>query len=85
MSKPWRPDETTTPLRPGKARRDWARLNAYWNDEVRSRPLPEGGKAGLLLVAAACLAVAFGIYVAFAPHQPIAPGAEATSDSGRGR
>lgn len=85
MSKHWRPDETATPLRPGKARRDWARLNAYWQDEVRSRPLPEGGKAGLVLVAAACLGVAFGFYLALAPHEPVAPGAEAGSGMGPGR
>lgn len=66
MSKHWRPDETEVPLRPAKARsrarRDWTRAHGYWRDEVRSRPLPPGAKAGLVLLAAACLGVAIGLY-----------------------
>lgn len=73
MSKHWCPDEDIARARFGAGRR------------LRSRLLPEGGSAGLVLVAAACLAVAFGIYQAFAPHQPVAPGAQAGSQTGSGR
>ena len=62
MSKHWRPDE------------DFAR--ARFGAGGRQR-LPQGGTAGLVLVAAACMGVAFGIHQAFAPHEPVAPGAQA--------
>lgn len=70
MSKHWCPDEDIARARFGAGRR---------------QRLPQGGTAGLVLVAAACLAVAFGIYQAFAPHEPVAPGAQAGSQTGSGR
>lgn len=70
MSKHWRPDE------------DIARARLGAGGRLR---LPQGGPAGLVLVAAACLGVAFGIYQAFAPHEPVAPGAEAGPRTGSGR
>lgn len=48
----------------------------------RRHRFPEGAKAGLILVAAACLGVAIGDYQAFGPREIIAPGAEAKWDSG---
>jgi hypothetical protein len=82
MSEHWKPDTNAVPLRPGKARREWTRLQAYWQDEVRSRPLPDGGKAGLILVAAACLGAAIGIYQVLGPREIFAPGAQSDSKSG---
>ena len=76
MSKHWRPDDTAVPLRPSRSRREWARVQAYWQEEARAKPLPAGATAGLVLVAAACLGVAFGIYQAFGPRQVIADGAQ---------
>lgn len=70
MSKHWRPDEDIARARFGAGRR---------------QPLPQGGTAGLVLVAAACLCAAFGIYQAFAPHEPVAPGARAGLEAGPGR
>jgi endonuclease YncB( thermonuclease family) len=61
MSKHWRPDSKVVPLRPRRARREWTRAQSYWHNEIKSRPLPEGAKAGLVLVAAACLGVAVGV------------------------
>ena len=66
MSKHWRPDEDIARARLGAGRR---------------QRLPLGGTAGLVLVAAACLGVAFGIYQAFAPHQPVAPEAQSGSSA----
>lgn len=79
MSKHWKPPETgkIVRIRPVRGRRNWVRVHSYWHEEVRSRPLPDGARAGLVLVAAACLGVAVGAYQAFGPNEPIAPGAEA--------
>ena len=65
MSKHWRPDKDVLRARSGAGRR---------------KRLPDGGKAGLVLVAAACVAIAIGVYQAFGPREVIAPGAEAKSD-----
>lgn len=81
MSKHWRPDEDAALLRSAKdaggGPRDWARLQSYLHEQVKPQPLPQGAKAGLVLVAIACMGVAFGIYQAFGPREVIAPGAEA--------
>jgi len=50
-------------------RRDWLRL--YWPEAAR-RPMPPGAKAGLVLVAAACVGVAMGAYQAFGPREIVA-------------
>lgn len=80
--KHWRPDETAVPLAPARARREWTRLQAYWEAPGTKRRLPEGAKAGLVLVGAACVGVAIGIYQAFGPLEVIAPGAEAEWNAG---
>lgn len=79
MSEHWKPDTSAVPLPPARARRKWTRLHAYWRGEARSRPLPDGAKAGLVLVAAACVGVAVGMYQAFGPLEVFAPGAVATA------
>lgn len=78
MSKPWRPDEEIVRARTGAGRR----LRSYWRDEVRPHPLPPGAAAGLVLVAFACMGVAFGIYQAFGPREIVAPGAKAEWSAG---
>ena len=87
MSKHWRPDETVVPVRfdRGKRLRSLAELaerEILGRIQRVERQLPEGAKAGLVLVAAACAGVAFGVYQAFGPRNPIAPGAEAGWNSG---
>lgn len=61
MSKHWQPDRNVVPFRRGRARREWTRLHGYWAPALRTR-LPEGAKAGLLLVAAACVGVGAAAY-----------------------
>lgn len=61
MSKHWQPDRNIVPLRPGRARREWSRLQGYWEPARRQR-LPKGAKAGLLMVAAACASVGMAAY-----------------------
>ena len=43
--------------------------------------LPAGAKAGLLLVAAACIGAMAGLYQALAPRNPLEPGAEIEWDA----
>jgi hypothetical protein len=74
MSKHWKPPRTKiVRIRPAG---DWTRLQSYWIGPAQRR-LPEGGKAGLVLVAAACVGVAVGAYQAFAPPVVFSPGSEA--------
>lgn len=61
MSKHWQPDRNVVPFRPGRARREWTRLQGYWAPAKRQR-MPEGAKAGLLLVAAASVGVGVAAY-----------------------
>lgn len=49
----------------------------------RRHRLPEGAKAGLVLVAAACLGIAIGLYQAFAPFEIFAPGSETEWEENR--
>ena len=73
MSKHWRPDPEAGPLRPSRARREWTRVPCCWTEHARG-PMPEGGKAGLLLIAAACLGVAIAVYHVWGPRDIIARG-----------
>lgn len=83
MSKHWRPDEDIVRARFGAGRRlrsldEFVRPDFAGRVEREQRQrLSQGATAGLALVAAACLGVAFGIYQAFAPHEPVAREAEA--------
>lgn len=86
MSKPWRPDEDVVRGRFGGGKR-LRSLDEFVPPEflgrmerVRRRRLPEGAKAGLVFVAAACVGLAIGMYHAFGPLKPIAPGAEKIAD-----
>jgi hypothetical protein len=65
MSKPWKPPRTHA-VQFGKLR--WTKAAAYWRDTSHHRQMPAGAKAGLLLVAAACVGVAIGAYDAFGPR-----------------
>lgn len=68
--------------------RSFARVSKHWHPEgeiVRIIPArerggrhawPEGAKAGVLLVAAACVGVGVGLYQAAGPRDPVEPGAE---------
>lgn len=75
MSKHWRPDKTIGRIRPVG---DWTRLHRYWRP-ARRQPFSDGAKAGLVLVGAACVGVAIGMYQAFVPLEVFAPGAVATA------
>jgi hypothetical protein len=78
MSKHWRPDEDR--VDGGKRLRS---LDEFAPPEflgrmerVRRYRLPEGAKAGLLFVAAACVGLAIGMYQAFGPIELFAPGSD---------
>lgn len=66
MSKPWRPDEDSTPLRTRGAR-GWARLKREWREETRQRKIPSNAVAALGLLAAACLGAAILLYALAGP------------------
>ena len=100
MSKHWKPDESVVQPLPKRKRlksldefvapdflgRPSTPLRTGM-DRVRQagRSLPDGAKAGLVIVAAACLGVAVGFYLAFGPHEPIAPEARAEWNGAAGR
>ena len=71
MSKHWRSDPDVRPLRPSRARREWARIQDCWPEQARG-PMPEGAKVGLLLIAAACVGAAIAVYQAWGPRDVIA-------------
>ena len=87
MSKHWKPDESVLhPLPRGKRLKslDEFTLPDFVGrmDRVRRQHrLPEGGRAGLVLVAAACVGIALGLYQAFSSPEAFAPGAEAEWDA----
>ena len=60
--KPWRPETDALPLRPKLARREWTRLHNYWRAPTERPKLPDGAKAGLVLLAASCIRPAIGHY-----------------------
>lgn len=83
MSKHWNPDEDIARARFGAGKR-LRSLDEFIPPDVlgrieraRRQPLPNGAKAGLVLVAAACLGIAIGLYEAFGPLEIIAEGARA--------
>jgi endonuclease YncB( thermonuclease family) len=70
MSRHWKPPSgKIVRIRPVGRRRDWLRL--YWPEAARRR-IPDGGKAGLVLVAAACVGVAIGAYQVLGPRDIVA-------------
>lgn len=70
MSRHWKPpsDGKIVRIRPVG---DWADIRSY-----RRHRLPAGAKAGLVIMAAACLGVAIGAYQAFGPREIVASEAE---------
>ena len=66
--KPWRPETDALPLRPKLARREWTRLHNYWRAPTERPKLPDGAKAGLVLLAAACIGAAIGLYEVAGPR-----------------
>lgn len=50
-------------------RQNWTRIQSYWRAH---RSMPEGAKAGLVLIGAACVGVAIGAYQAFGPREIVA-------------
>lgn len=84
MSRHWKPDEgAVTPLRSGKRLKSLDEFTPpdFVGDFSRQmkrveRQLPNGAKAGLVLVAAACVGIAIGLYQALGPLEVFAPGAE---------
>lgn len=90
MSKHWRPDEEVVRARFGGGKR-LRSLDEFVPPEFVGRPstalrtgmqrakrqrLPDGAKAGLLLVAAACVGIAVALYQVMGPREVVAPGAE---------
>ena len=67
--KPWSPPRSTA-VRFGATR--WARAEAYWRETAHARRMPVGAKAGLGIVALACLAIGILAYQAFGPREIIA-------------
>jgi hypothetical protein len=66
--KAWAPPRTKAAK--SRATR-WARAEAYWRETAHARRMPVGAKAGLALVAFACLAIAILAYQAFGPREII--------------
>jgi hypothetical protein len=66
MSKPWEPP-----------RRPWTKADAYVVIGGGGRRLPPGARAGLILIAAACVGVGVGWYQAFGPRDIVADGVSA--------
>ena len=50
----------------------WAGIGAYWRSTAARRRMPAGAKAGLGLVAVACLSIGTLSYQAFGPRDVIA-------------
>jgi micrococcal nuclease len=67
MSKHWNPGTNARPLRFGRARREWTRAQDYWQSTAAHRRIPDSAKAGLVLVAAACIGAGIGIYQVAGP------------------
>ena len=73
MSKHWRPDETVVRgrFRAGKRLKSLAEFTPpEWLGQFapsNRTALSDGAKAGLVLMAAACLGIAVGLYQAFGP------------------
>ena len=75
MSEHWRPDEEVVRARFGAGRRlleEFVPPEFLGRMQRVERQLPVGAKAGLLLVAAACVGVAAAMYQAFVPHDAVA-------------
>lgn len=67
MSKHWQPPKgKIVRIRPVG---DWTRIQSYWR---LHRSLPEGAKAGLLIIAAACLLLAVLAYQLLGPRDIVA-------------
>ena len=82
MSKHWRPADDVVRARFGEGKR-LRSLDEFVPPEVAGRPrrakrqrLPEGGAAGLLLVAAACIGAGIALYQVLGPRVVVAAGAE---------
>ena len=73
MSKHWRPDEDVVRARFGAGKRlrsldEFAPPEFVGRMDRPKRPLPPGAKAGLALLAAACLGFGTGLYQVFGPR-----------------
>lgn len=72
MSKDWRPDEDVVRARFGGGKRlrslDEFVPPAFAGQMRRVRRLPDGAKAGLILLAAACIGAAIGLYEVAGPN-----------------
>jgi hypothetical protein len=67
VSRHWKPpSEKIVRVRPAA---DWSRIQSYWRAH---RAMPEGAKVGLVLIAAACVGVAFGAYHLLGPRDVVA-------------
>jgi len=67
--KPWTPPKNPV-LRYGARR--WTEVGAYWRGTAHHRRMPAGAKAGLGLVAIACLCIGILTYQAFGPRDIVA-------------
>ena len=67
--KPWNPPANPV-LRFGAKR--WTKAESYWRQTASHRRMPAGAKAGLALVAIACLCLGILTYQAFGPRDIIA-------------
>ena len=72
--KVWTPNGSSA-VQSGAGR--WARAEAYWRETAHARRMSVGAKAGLAIVAAACLAIGILAYQAFGPREIIAKEAAA--------
>jgi endonuclease YncB( thermonuclease family) len=71
VARHWKP--------PGKNDRIRAARSGPWDvpqSHAPAKRLPEGAKAGLVLIAGACLGLVAGLYSALRPLEPVATGAE---------
>lgn len=68
--KHWKPEHQLVPLSGAGARRQWTRVEGYVR-EVR-RTWPAGATAGLLLVAAGCIAIGIAFYQVAGPRDVFA-------------
>jgi endonuclease YncB( thermonuclease family) len=66
MSRHWKPPGKIVRMRPVG---DWSRIQSY---RRLHRSMPEGAKAGLVLVGAACVGIAIAAYQVLGPRHPIA-------------
>jgi hypothetical protein len=69
MSRHWKPPGEIVRIRPVG---DWARIQSYWRGTAHHRRMPEGAKAGLVLIGAACVGVAIGAYQLLGPREIVA-------------